>query len=465
MDYQSAKEYLDSTGLMQINPGLETTRRVLSHLPLDKDLTGIPFIQVAGTNGKGSTSHFLASALGAAGYRVGLFTSPHLYDVRERMSVNGEWISETQFGTVLGAVKKTSEHLMAKGLIQRMPSYFELTFLAAVLYFSRSKVDAAVLETGLGGRWDATTVITPDVSIITTISRDHTALLGKRKQDIAREKAGIIKQAVPVVCGCPIGTVAHRQIKAAAAKLNAPFYNVIDGRNRLEIKGDGPPYACSYHMFQPETFKETGQDHVSFDIRLNGKHQVLNAAAAVKSLDIFCHRTGMTVTPDTLRKGLAAVRIPGRIETLPVSPSVIVDGGHNVESITALTRFLAARGLANLTLVFGVLADKNYRRMISLLLPFIGRVILTRPAVERALPPEKMISLFSTNNGGRPGPLSVHVMNRPQEAYVSARKWNREILITGSFYLAGMLRHMILTQFFEPGHQHQSSYNENIQNP
>lgn len=455
MDYHSAKEYLESTGLMQINPGLDTTRSVLSHLPLDKDLTGIPFIQVAGTNGKGSTSYFLASVLRAAGYRVGLFTSPHLYDVRERITVNGGWIPEAEFGSVLGTVKETAEEVMAKGLTGRMPSYFELTFLAAVLYFSRRRVDAAVLEVGLGGRWDATSVITPEVSVITTISRDHTALLGKRTREIAREKAGIIKKAVPVVCACRTGTVAQREIQAQAAGLDAPYYSVFDRRNRLEAEDDGPPYRCSYRMSWTDSGNTHHKEITHFEINLNGRHQTLNAATAIKALHVFCRRTGISVTPESLRKGLAAVQIPCRIETLPVSPPVIVDGGHNVESVTALTRFLAARGLAGLTLVFGVLADKNYRPMIQMLLPFVGHVVLTRPGDERALPPEKLAPLFSTILDNRSSPSPILVRNRPREAYLTARKWNRDILITGSFYLAGMLRHIILTQFF----------NEKIQNP
>jgi dihydrofolate synthase/folylpolyglutamate synthase len=173
-------------------------------------------------------------------------------------------------------------------------------------------------------------------------------------------------------------------------------------------------------------------------------HQSLNAAAAVKTLQVFTHRGGMTVSDRAVAEGTAVTGIPGRIETLPTSPRVILDGGHNVESVTALTRFLAARSLGNLTLVFGVLADKNYRRMIRLLLPYIGRVVLTQPLSERALAPGKLTRLFQNHRGAE----AVLIRNRPEDAYRTARRFGSDILITGSFYLVGMMRQMIINQSY-----------------
>jgi dihydrofolate synthase/folylpolyglutamate synthase len=434
MDYQGVLEYLNGVEAKGIELGIENTRQILhhfSHLQPGVELgTGkIRFIQVAGTNGKGSTSHFLASILQSAGYRVGLFTSPHVEDLRERITINCRWISREDFTRGLEAVKDLCENLTAKGLIRRMPTYFEYLFLVAIYYFSREKVDIAVLEVGLGGRLDATTALKPEVSVITTISRDHTAVLGSRVRDIAGEKAGIIKPGVPVVCGCRTGSVADRVIKEIAARNHAPFFNVIDSRNRLEITSHDHFYRCRY---------STGPGDYSFEIRLNGSHQAYNAAAAIKAIQVLVAAGQLApLAQASVCDGISNAFLPARIETLETSPPVILDGSHNVESTAALTRFLAEKKKNHLTLVFGVLADKNYRRMILLLRPYIQVVILTEPLSSRALPAQKMRGLF---NGS-----TVIVQRGIEEVYHAARQFKRDILVTGSFYLVGAMRKHILS--------------------
>lgn len=446
MDYEGVLEYLEYLEEWRMRPGLEITREILRHLPrlvgIGDDngagLGGIHFIQVAGTNGKGSTSHFLTSILQAAGHKVGLFTSPHLQDVRERITVNKQWISKKDFSNSLCAVKELAEDLLKKGLIGNMPTYFEYTFLTAIHYFLRREVSAAILEVGLGGRLDATSTIAPGVSVITNIARDHTAVLGSRLRDIAVEKAGIIKKGVPVVCGCSVRSISHRVIKEIALQNNAPFFNVIDAKNHLQTFDKGNFYRCIY-----TTAAEPGNDTYTFDIRLNGVHQAYNAACAIKTIQVLNHTTfGKTavIAKTSVCSGISSNSIPARIEILDTSPPVILDGGHNVESTAALTNFLAQKKKNNLTLVFGVLADKNYRKMITLLLPYIENVILTEPASIRALPSRKMAGFF---NRAASKAVFVKIINNLEEAYNAARKLKKEILVTGSFYLVGAIRRMI----------------------
>ncbi len=439
MNYQEALDYLQGVKMMGVKPELETSRHLLASLPLKKPLAAMQVIQVAGTNGKGSTSHFLASILQSAGYRTGLFTSPHLQDVRERVVIDNREAGEEEFAAAVSAVKETAQHLLAKGTIRRMPTYFEITFLTAVYCFSMQQVETVILEVGLGGRWDATTAITPDVAVITTIGRDHTELLGTKLRDIAAEKAGVIKPGVPVVCGCGIRTAAYRVIKTIALQNNAPFFPIIDGKNHLQVRDSQSPYRCVYTAADPTA---PGTETYTFTVRLNGSHQALNAAAAIKTLRVLVARSGsaIRISPGAINRGIEAGRIPGRIEILETTPRVILDGSHNVESMTALTRFLAEQQKQRLTLVFGVLADKNYRQMIRLLQPYTGSVVLTRPVSDRALPPGKMIELFGSKNNGN----TVLIENEPGNAYSAARLFSKEILVTGSFYLVGAMRQIIM---------------------
>ncbi len=425
MDYEEVLEYLHQVEQKGPNLELSNTKRIIEHFPFPLD--NISFIQVAGTNGKGSTAYFLTSILKAAGVKVGLFTSPHLHDVRERTTINNRWISKTDFSTCLWKVKELAEGLLHKSIITDTPTYFEYTFLVSLYYFCRERVDAAILEVGLGGRLDATSNITPAVSVITGISRDHTAALGNRVKDIAAEKAGIIKKGVPVVCGCRIHSISNTVIRKKSRQLQAPFYNVIDAKNRLLVD-DQSGYRCQY-------LTETGS--YTFDVFVNGRHQTRNAAAAVKITQLL-NRMGFDITGQAIQNGIKNTRIPARIE---VVEKVILDGGHNVESVRGLSDFLEQKRKRRLTLIFGVLRDKDYKQMTRLLLPFIKNVILTEPMSRRALPAEKLVPLFNSHG---PGKRNLLVQKDLKKALEAARKWQEEILVTGSFYLVGEMRHIIM---------------------
>jgi len=436
MDYKKTLEYLGKIDEHKnMNLSLVKTQAILRHLPFP--LNSLAFIQVAGTNGKGSTAHFLASVLRASGRKVGLFTSPHLHDVRERIKVDNREISETAFTACIGVVKELSEQLVQKKIITDMPTYFEYIFLASLYHFSREQVAVAVLEVGLGGRLDATSAITPILSVITGISHDHTAILGRRIKDIAAEKAGVIKKGVPVVCGCNVHSVSHTVIKKKAAELDAPFYRVIDSQNRLTVEDLANGYRCCY---------VTDKESHEFDVHMNGRHQARNAAAVVKTVRVL-NELGFAISPEAVREGIKNTHVPARIEIIekltenphPAKITVILDGSHNVESIKMLSAFLEQKKKRRLTLIFGVLQDKNYRQMTRLLLPFVENVIISEPISRRALPAEKLARLFN-----KQGLKNVLVQPDLKKALDIAQKWREEILVTGSFYLVGEMRYIIM---------------------
>jgi len=426
MDYPRTLAYLEDLETKGFKLTLHNIQELVDHFPYD--LGQIKFIQVAGTNGKGSTCHFITSILQAAGFNVGLFISPHLQDIRERITVNGTWISKTDFAESVTRVMDLGEDLASRDIIDHLPSFFEHLFLAALDYFSHRQVQVAVLEVGLGGRLDATSTLTPNLAVITTISRDHTRLLGKRIRDIAAEKAGIIKHRVPVVSGCGTRSAANRIIGAIAQKKKAPFFNVFDTHNRLASEDLDTAYGCTY---------TTAIDRYAFRVFLNGRHQVKNACTAVKAIEVLNNRNGFfRVSTQAIRQGIEENFVPGRIEVFPLTPPVILDGSHNVQSVEALVRFLEEKKKKDLTLLFGVLKDKQYRKMFSLLLPYARQIVLTEPPfARRALEAGKLVRFCSDKN--------VTVIKNPALALQAARQFKAEILVTGSLYLAGEIRNII----------------------
>lgn len=430
MNYSQSLLYLEKIQKKGIKLALDNVQKAINHLPFG--INDIHFIQVAGTNGKGSTSHFITSILQAAGFRVGLFTSPHLQNIRERISINKKWISKTSFAESLTDVKQICEQLEKMNLIDSIPTFFEHLFLLAIHHFHQRKVDFAVIEVGLGGRLDATSTLTPEVSVITNISHDHTKTLGKRIRDIAFEKAGIIKKNVSVVSGCKRRSVSRKIIREISEKRKAPFHDVLPSEQSLTIDEKTGGYGCVYL---------TGSNRYVFEIHLNGRHQALNAATAIRTAEILRTR-GFAIPVKAITEGVKKNFIPGRLEIIPASPTIILDGGHNVGGIASLVQFLKQKQMENLTLIFGVLRDKNYRKMISQLLPFIRRVVITEPLSERALPAEKLIKLFRQKE--------PEVRKNIREALETAKKWTGDILVTGSLYLVGEMRNII---FGGTGHE------------
>ncbi len=423
MDYAEALDYLKRIQPESEKLALETIQAIVDRFPFS--LAGTRFIQVAGTNGKGSTTHFLAEILRRSGFRTGRFTSPHLSDVRERIAVDGRIIPRADFAAAVSFVHDHCRRLIAAGVIATRPTFFETVFLAALYHFRRRRVAWAVLEVGLGGRLDATSTIRPEAAVITNISRDHVQILGRTLKSIAAEKAGIIKPGVPVVCGCPVRSRAAQEIRRRARERGAEYHPVLLRPGDLEVDDGSPVTRCRYH-----------DGHRWHDLRigLQGRHQAGNAAVAVKTAMVL-RAAGVPIPAAAVRSAIRRATIPARIESIPGRPPAIVDGGHNAAGARALGEWLERRGIRGATLLFGVLADKEYRAMAACLRPFAARVILTRPGSHRALDPETLRPLFRG--------LPCRVVSQPTEALALAKSYPSLIIVTGSLYLAGELRPML----------------------
>jgi dihydrofolate synthase/folylpolyglutamate synthase len=420
MRYAQALAYLDGLQGETCKLSLDSIQRVIDRAPFASG--GVRYVQVAGTNGKGSVSHYIAAILRSSGRRVGLFTSPHLEDVRERIRVDGQTISRASFARSIGAVADLAARLLAEGAIAGLPTFFETLFLAALHHFACVRADWAVLEVGLGGRLDATTTVRPEVAVITTIALDHGDILGKTLAAIAAEKAGIAKTGVPLVSGCPPRSTAARVIRAAARARQAPLVEAFASPRRLDVRKTSRGFSCCY--------SREGRAY-RFLVSQRGRHQAFNAAVAVAAVDVLGER-GLKLGARAVARGIRSMFIPGRLERLPGRPPVILDGAHNPAGVRALAGFVREEGLRGFTLVFGVLGDKSYAGMARLLAPLAGRVVLTEPASPRALPPERLRRFFPA---GR-----CQVERDPARALAVAKKYKTIIIGCGSLYLVGALR-------------------------
>ena len=405
-----------------MNLGLKRVEALLKSLdnPQDK----FPIIHVAGTNGKGSTSAMIASILVEAGYKAGLYTSPHLMRFNERIRINHREISDKK---VAELVERIKERVKGQGSgvsgrkkhapcpVPLAPTFFEFTTAMAFLYFAEEKVDIAVMEVGLGGRLDATNVSKPLVSIITNIAKDHQALLGNRIKDIAFEKAGIIKKGSVLISG-ETKPAALKVLTAECKKRGAVFYRLnrdfyVDEKKRRigEAEKQLPDFPIPRFpdslMSYTSPFAFTGRRWFYQDLTINllGRHQYLNAASALAALEVLEER-GFYLTEFCIRKGLRNVSWPGRIEIVSKRPLVILDCAHNPAGAKVLKNALLDLRFAiddlrmknknnnskienrksKMILVLGIMADKDIKGIVSKLAPLAHTVILTRPKTERA---------------------------------------------------------------------------------
>ena len=420
MRYAAALEYLKEIQGENCKLSLDNIQRIIERAPFAAG--GVRYVQVGGTNGKGSTSHFIASILRGAGWRVGLFTSPHLQDVRERIQVDGKLISRDDFARAVGAVRRLATGLMAQGEIVNPPTFFETLFLASLHYFAQRRADWAVLEVGLGGRLDATSTVRPEVAVITTVSLDHQNILGRTLAEIAREKAGIARKGVPLVCGCPPRSRAIRIIRAAARARGSPLTEAFAGPRQLAVEKKNGGYFCRYRV--------PGHEY-RFQVTLRGRHQAFNAAMAVAAVDALRKR-GWEIPDAAVRSGIRSTFIPARIEYLGGRPPLILDGGHNSAGIKSLVEYLREENIRGFTLLFGVLQDKQYPAMARQLAPLAADVVLSEPASERALPPERLLPFFPGRN--------CRIERDCSRALAVAKKFKRIIIGCGSLYLVGGIR-------------------------
>lgn len=394
----------------------------------------LPVVHIAGTKGKGSTAACIASVLQQAGYRTGLFTSPHISAFEERMAVDGVSPSQVQLARLVAAVAEVATSL-DKMPGRMSPTYFEIATALAWLYFREQGAEIAVLEVGMGGRLDSTNLCRPLVSIITTISRDHTRQLGSRLEQIATEKAGIIKQHVPVVSGVT-APEAKAVIVETCLRQQAPLWQL------------GEEIGYRYLAPQPTrssrcTVRTPRRETAELPLVLVGEHQAANASLAVAAIDRLVER-GWHVPDDAIERGLGALRWPGRIEVLRREPTVIIDAAHNWAAVRALVQTLDESFPARCrVLVFAATRDKDVTGMLRQLLARFDTVILTSFQNNPRNVPVEELERLTRQLSERP----VHVAGDPTSAWKLARRLAGAedlICITGSFFIAAELRELIV---------------------
>lgn len=419
MTYPETIEFLYRIRLFGQKLGLETMRQLLRQMGDPQD--GLRFIHIAGTNGKGSVAAMLHSVLASAGYRTGLYTSPHLVSFCERFQINGQPIAESDVVRLVEDIRPLLDKAGAHPEF-RAPTFFEVVTALALQYFREQEVDVVVWETGMGGRLDATNVVSPLVSVITNIGFDHMQHLGNTLAKIAYEKAGIIKPGLPTVTAAS-AEEALRVIEQTCIERASPL--TVVGRQVHAIR-----LAESLHC-QRLKLSGTQRDYGVLELPLLGAHQTINCATAIATLE----SSGLEFNADDVRAGLAHASWPARFQVVGTEPPVILDGAHNAAAAavlaTSLREHFAGKRLA---LILGVLRDKNFDQICALLAPLAETVICVPVNSERTSDPAQLAPLCRRANPR----AQVHTANDLKEAYANALASRPDaILITGSLFLTG----------------------------
>ncbi|WP_310599873.1 folylpolyglutamate synthase/dihydrofolate synthase family protein [Desulfobulbus sp.] len=425
MTIRQAEDWLAQRQLFTIKLGLDRTRNLLAELGNPQDRLQI--IHIAGTNGKGSVGASLLALLSAAGFRTGFYSSPHLADVRERFRIDDRLISEADFATLVARLAALT------GSRDHQPTYFECTTLLALMWFAEQKVDAAILETGMGGRLDATNVVRPRVAIITDISRDHEQHLGPTIAAIAGEKAGIVKAKVPTVFSGR-ASEAVAVIEARCQQLHSPLS--LFGRDFFA------------QAAAPGTFDyqgPTGTKLGALPLMLQGAHQVVNAGVALAALELLA--PVFPVSPEAIAIGLRQVRWPCRMEVLAVrhrdkNLRVLLDGAHNEAGVAALAQGLrAGYPGCRLLLIWGNMADKHMGQPLLDLLALANAVMLTRTESPRFAEPQMLYA-------GLPPAIRdrtdwCETVEQALDRMLARAEPDDLVCVAGSLYLAGRVRRIL----------------------
>jgi dihydrofolate synthase/folylpolyglutamate synthase len=412
---------------------------------LDNPQRACPCVHIAGTNGKGSTAAMLESILRAAGLRTGLYTSPHLVRINERIRVNGEEISDDDFAATFSRVQAFIEVLLASGTLASHPTYFECLTTMAFDYFARVPADFAIYEVGMGGRLDATNIVTPEVAVITQIDFDHESFLGHSIEKIAAEKAGIIKPGAWVVSSAErpeARAVIARRCAAQDARL-------IEVDEIFDIDEDvGAQHAAPANGSTLAVISRNSTRRIEISLSLPGRHQIRNALAAIAAARLLAER-GFPIDDSAIRGGLAATRWPGRLELVQKNPAVYLDGTHNPAGARALLEFWNEHFAGkNIHLVYGSVRDKAVDEISGLLFPRAASVTLTEPRQSRAISAAELARI--AGHSAAPGRLQV--IPDPMAALehaISLAAPEDAVFATGSLYLAGDLRRYWATRTHE----------------
>jgi dihydrofolate synthase/folylpolyglutamate synthase len=414
MTFADTVRYLFSLGpeLKTIKWDLDRIEALLAELGNPQE--GQRYIHVAGTNGKGSVCAMLESSLRTAGYRTGLYTSPHLVDPRERIRIAGAWLSEHAWVSAFERVYAAAERLLVCGTVEAPPSFFETLTAMAFVAFAEADVDVVVLETGLGGRLDATNVVTPELTVITPIDFDHEAFLGSSLELIAGEKAGILK------AGCP--TVFAEQRTEAIAVLQAKATEL-----GISVVATPPIDAVRLDRHGSD-FMMAG---LAIRCPLAGAHQVGNTRTAIAALLAF------GVEPEFIVSGIAATKWPGRLELAAKNPDIILDGAHNPAGARALAAYIREFFHDEpIRLIFGAMRDKALDEVVGSLFPLAAEVIVTAPAQPRALNAEAILEIADHPNCRAIGTLP--------EALRYAQENPMTTFVSGSLFLVGEARALLV---------------------
>jgi len=422
LSINEAISFLDSLGKFRIKLSLERIEKLVS-------LFGNPHnsfksIHVAGTNGKGSVCSFISEILQNSGYKVGLYTSPHLMDIKERIRIGKEFIGEEHFAQLINLIRGKFRYFSEEDT----PTYFEVLTCLAFQFFKEMSVDFGVIEVGLGGRFDATNVITPEVSIITSISYDHTEYLGKKIEEIAFEKGGIIKKGVPVCFGGKSPT-AWKVIKKIAKEKGSEVFWLYDKKftfKRIVSKDK--------RGFYIKSLKDTYEVFPA----VNGLFQGENIATAILASEIIGEK-GFDIKKESIVKGIEGTFLEGRMEILNRNPIIIIDGAHNPDGIVKLLISLREIGIKSFVLLYASMKDKEIEKISKVLFPYAKKIVLTKVEETRGEEPEKIVKRSHWKRDF----IIEEDFEKAYEKALSLCSPSDYLLVTGSLYLAGAIKKIL----------------------
>ncbi len=438
MKYEDALAYMDRLTLLGWQPGLERFTEFCKRLGDPQER--FKSVHVAGTNGKGSTTAMIASILHAAGYKTGMYVSPYVYDIRERVQIDGRMISEEDFARLVESMIPCAEELA--GTEFGHPTEFEVKTALGFLYFAEQKVDFAVLEVGLGGRLDATNIVRPEVSVITSIGLDHTDRLGTTIPEIACEKAGIVKPNGHLVTAVTDPS-AFEVIRRICAERNSVVWQVCPtdaAGSHFEVRPIGPEDSpCQERTPPGERMPTLAVDGVShryegLEVGMRGEFQYVNAATAVGAVEALISK-GFEASEEAVRIGLRDAYMPGRLEVVRTAPTVVLDGAHNLSAAATLASAVEAQfDYDRLILVMGMVKGHSIDDVVGVLSPLADVFIATSPSGPRAMPAE------SIADAARRYVSEIEVIEPVSAAVHRALELATPrdlVLITGSFYVVG----------------------------
>lgn len=437
MNYEETMSYIKYTAnKFGGNYGLSRTEKVLDLL--DNPHKKIKCIHVAGTNGKGSTSSMISKILTEAGYKVGLYISPYLEEFEERIQINGQNIPKEDLCEIITEMADVVDKVAALGY--EHPTEFEIVTSSAFLYFYRQKVDYAVIEVGLGGRLDSTNVITPVVSVITSISYDHMNILGDTLTEIAKEKAGIIKPEIPVIL-YPQEEESEKVIEEFSKLNNSKLIKVSKDSVKLlnnEVLQKESSVFCGNYYQQIEV--KTQQDKYNINLSLLGKHQLLNCATAISCIEELSNQ-GAVVSKENILNALSNIKWKGRLEVMSQNPLVVIDGAHNSDGIRRLKESVEKYfKYKKMVLILGILADKEVERMVSTIASMASKIITVTPHSDRAELSNTLKDVVYKHN------QNCESIEDYETAYMKALSYcdkDDMLLISGSLYMIGDMRKII----------------------